>query len=198
MGGNLTSSASASSSGTLFKAGSGTLTLGGASDSFASFIATGGNILTGNLTITGVNGSPANVHDVFYVADGDSLAHCNSTLIIQPGASLTVNGAFADAGVFGRDGGVATVIQNGGTFTFNMGNQPWLFVGASAQGGTYAEYDMNGGTLDMSDLNLGVGQCASAANPVTATLNQTAGDIINVSVLNLGVIGGNPDMAATI
>jgi len=50
----------------------------------------------------------------------------------------------------GRDGGSGTVIQNGGTFTFNPNNNGFLFVGATSEAGTTAAYYMNGGLLDMS------------------------------------------------
>ena len=54
-----------------------------------------------------------------------SYAGCNGTLDIQPGAVLNVIGSFNDTFVIGRDGGSGTVIQNGGTFTFNPANNAY-------------------------------------------------------------------------
>ena len=48
---------------------------------------------------------------------------CKGTLVIQPGATFSVQGTFNDAMVIGRDGGSGTVIQNGGTFTFQSERQ---------------------------------------------------------------------------
>jgi hypothetical protein len=57
------------------------------------------------------------------------LANCNGTLDIEPGAVLNVTGNYGDTFVIGRDSGSGTVIQNGGTFTFNPGNNiRWLLA----------------------------------------------------------------------
>ena len=66
------------------------------------------------------------------MGDGDAFAYCNGTLVIQPGAVLDIIGSFADDFVIGRDGGSGTVIQNGGTFTFNPDNQA-EYVGLARQ-----------------------------------------------------------------
>ncbi|MGC3958531.1 MAG: hypothetical protein QM813_11495 [Verrucomicrobiota bacterium] len=60
--------------------------------------------------------------------------------------------------MLGRDGGVATVIQNGGTFSFNIndGAHEFLFVGVSGNPNTRATYQMNGGVLDMNGKVLGI------------------------------------------
>src|SRR5262249_8711471 len=105
----------------------------------------------------------------------------NSTLIIQPGATFNVLGNWTDAGVIGRDGGLGRIIQNGGTFNFNMGNQSFLFVGASGNSNRRAEYDMNGGVLDMNGKTLGI---ALGANTIiTGLVNQVSGIITNVGNL---------------
>ncbi len=158
----------------LTKIDNGILTLGG-SNTFSALSASGGtNIITGNTTITG--GS------VFYLADGDFINSCKDTLIIQPGATLTVQGNYNDAGVIGRDSGSGTVIQNGGTFNFNIGNNHFLFIGASGSTATRSEYDMNGGLLDMNGNTLGVALGANAV--ITGLVNQVSGVITNVGQLS--------------
>jgi autotransporter-associated beta strand protein len=179
LGGAITSSADYS----LNKTGAGTLTLGG-NNSIAGMGVNGGtNIITGTTTING-NGDG---NDRFYLGDGDLLSGCNGTLVIQPGAVLGVTGSFGDTFVIGRDGGSGRVIQNGGTFTFNPASVIPIVVGATSQAGTRAEYDMNGGLLDMSGnaLEIGLGD-----NGVTMTgvVNQVSGDIANVFELDLGAV----------
>ncbi len=116
--GNLTLNGNITSGNSLTKIDNGTLTLGG-TNTFAALSASGGtNIITGNTTFNGIT-----TGNKFYLADGDFIGGCKDTLIIQPGAALTVIGTYGDSGVLGRDSGSATVIQNGGTFTFDMGNQ---------------------------------------------------------------------------
>jgi len=176
LGGNITTSPN-----DLAKTGAGTLTLGGV-DSFAGYAVNDGtNIITGNITANGTGGSR-------FVLANANIAY-NGTLVIQPGATLNVIGNWTDAGVIGRDAGKGTVTQNGGTFNFNMGNQPWLFVGAAGFPGTVATYNMNGGILDMNGKQLGL---ALAVNNVTVTgvVNQASGVITNVGQLYLGVVGG--------
>lgn len=173
LGGNISASANQ-----LTKIDAGTLTLGG-SDSFAGYIVNDGtNIITGNVTVNGI----VNNGNVFYLSNANT--NYDSTLVIQSGAALNVTGSFADALVIGRNGGSGTVIQNGGTFTYNC-NQTYLFVGATSETGTRAEYDMNGGVLDLNYNTLGVA-LGDAGVVYTATLNQTGGDINNVSKLDLG------------
>ena len=174
LNGNITSSAS------LTKIDGGTLTLGG-TNLFASLGDSGGtNIITGSTTFNGPSVLNA---DRFYIADGDSISDCKATVIIQPGANLSVTGNYGDAGVLGRDGGSATVIQNGGTFSFNMANQTSLFIGASGNTATRSEYDMNGGLFNMNGETLGI---ALGANTViTGLLNQVGGVITNVGNLYL-------------
>ncbi len=92
-----------------------------------------------------------------------------------------MSGALADSWVIGRDGGSGSVIQNGGTVTYNPINHPETFIGASATStATVASYHMNGGTLEMSNTRLGL-----AIGPITSHLNQTGGTI-NVRHLELG------------
>ena len=83
-------------------------------DTFVGYSLNGGtNVITGNTTINGATG-----HRI-YLGDGDSLAGCSGTLIVQPGATFSVAGTFDDSFVIGRDGGSGTVIQNGGNFIYN-------------------------------------------------------------------------------
>jgi autotransporter-associated beta strand protein len=164
----------------LVKLDTGTLSLGG-SDSIQSWELNGGTtILTGNVTINGAGSSRV------YLGDGDSLANCSGTLIIQPSATLTMSGNFGDAFVIGRDGGSGLVIQNGGTFNYT-GNQGYMFVGATSDTNTSATYDMYGGLLNMGGNTLGVGLGDNSV-VYTATLNQTNGAINNLFKLDLGAV----------
>ena len=81
---------------------------------------------------------------------------CNGTLVIQPGAVFSVTGNFNDAFVIGRDSGSGTVIQNGGTFTFNPATNSICGWARRAKPATRSAYDMNGGLLDMSGNTLGI------------------------------------------
>lgn len=175
LGGNITSVND------LTKTGAGTLTLGGV-DTFAGGSINGGtNTITGNVTFNGTGGSR------LYL--GNANPAFNGTVILQPGSALNVIGNYADAMVLGRDGGSGTIIQNGGTFTFNMGNQNYLFVGASGNAATRSEYDMNGGVLDMSGKTLGIGLGAGAA--ITGIVSQVSGVITNVFNLQPGALTPN-------
>jgi fibronectin-binding autotransporter adhesin len=181
--GNLVLNGSITSGGNLTKAGLGTLTLGGANDSFSAFSVNGGtNVITGNVTIAGTGGSR------FYVGDVGTLG----TLIIQPGGTLTVLGNYGDAGVIGRDSGSGKIIQNGGTFSFGPNNQGYLFVGASSSAATRAEYQINGGTFDMNNLTLAVGLSANNSTLITGLVSQVNGSIINVGRLDLGALTFGP------
>ena len=163
----------------LLKAGAGALTLGGAYDSFAGYSVNGGtNTITGGTTVNGSAG-----HRIYI---GDSSPN-NGTLVIQNGASFSVTGNFDDAMVLGRDGGSGRIIQNGGTFTFNPINQTYLFVGATSTVGTQAEYDINGGVLDMGGFTLGIGLGDNGVS-YAAYLSQTGGAINNLFELDLGAV----------
>jgi autotransporter-associated beta strand protein len=181
--GNLTLGGNITSGDSLVKAGAGTLTLGGASDFFSGYTIAGGtNILTGNITITG-NGPSR-----FYIGDIGTVG----TTVIQPGATLSVVGDYADAGVLGRDSGSGSVIQNGGTFSFNPNNQGFLFIGASSSAATRAEYHMNGGTLDLNNLTLAVALSANSSTLITGLVDQVSGTIANVGKLDLGALTFGP------
>jgi fibronectin-binding autotransporter adhesin len=176
LGGNITSANS------LVKAGLGTLTLGGASDSFSGFTITGGtNIIAGTVTVAGNNTR-------FYIGDIGTVGN----MVIQPGAALNITGNFADAGVIGRDSGSGTVVQNGGTFSYNPANQGNFFVGASSSAATRAEYDMNGGTLDLNNYTLNVALSANGSTLITGVVNQVSGSINNVGKLDLGAFTFGP------
>jgi len=178
LGGNITSANN------LIKAGAGTLTLSGASDSFNSFRVIGGtNVISGGVTISGTGGG-----SFFFVGDIGT----TGALVLQPGANLVVNGAFGDSGVIGRDSGIGTIIQNGGNFSFGIANQGYLFVGASSSATTRAAYFMNGGTLDMNNLTLALGLSANGSTLITGLVSQVSGSIINVGKLDLGAFNFGP------
>src|SRR5208282_5293790 len=138
--GNLTFDGAITSSAdySLNKTDAGTLTLGGTNSIAGMGVNGGTNIITGNTTING-NGDG---NDRLYQGDGDFLNGCNGTLVIQPGAVLNVTGSFGDTFVIGRDSGSGTVIQNGGTFTFNPANNQTIWLGATGNSATRSEYHM--------------------------------------------------------
>jgi autotransporter-associated beta strand protein len=171
-GGAVTSSADYS----LNKTDAGTLTLSGTNSIAGMGVNGGTNIITGNTSIIG-NGDG---NDRLYVGDGDFLNGCNGTLVIQPGATLAVSGSFGDTFVVGRDSGSGTVIQNGGAFAFNPANNKVMLLGATGDTRTRAEYDMNGGLLDMNGNTLSVGWGSTL---VTGVVNQVGGVITNLNNL---------------
>lgn len=182
--GNLNLGGNLISGNVLAKAGLGTLTLGGASDNFSSLFVNGGtNVITGGLSISGTGGGSR-----FFIGDIGT----SGTLVIQPGATVTVDGSFGDAGVLGRDSGSGTIIQNGGAFSFNPANQGYLFIGASSSAATRSEYHMNGGTFDMNNYTLGVALSANASTVITGVVDQVSGTINNVGQLNLGIFTFGP------
>jgi len=176
--GNLTLDGAITSSAdySLNKTDAGTLTLGGTNSIAGMGVNGGTNIITGNTSING-NGDG---NDRLYLGDGDFLNGCNGTLVIQPGAVLSVTGSFGDTFVIGRDSGSGTVIQNGGTFTFNPANNKVMLVCATGDTRTQAAYDMNGGLLNMSGNTLTVGWGATL---VTGVMNQVSGVITNLGSL---------------
>src|ERR1035438_7634362 len=174
--GNLSLGGNITSANNLTKVDAGTLTLGGV-DTFVGYSLNGGtNVITGNTTINGTSG-----HRI-YLGDGSPN---NGILVIQPGATFAVTGNFDDSFVIGRDGGSGTVIQNGGTFSYSPGNQPDFVVGAASNPGTRAEYDMNGGLLDLNGNNLWVGLGDNGVTD-TGVVNQVSGLINNVYSLQVG------------
>ena len=181
--GNLTLDGNVTSGNNIFKIDAGTLTLSG-TNAIQNIDFNGGtNIISGSTTINGTGAG----YSRFYVADGDSVNNCTSTLIIQPGAELAVTGSFYDAAVIGRDSGTGTVIQNGGTFTYAAGSHLFL-VGASGTSiATRAEYHMNGGVFDMSTYKLGVGLGVNGY-AITGAVYQVGGVITNVGNLDLGTL----------
>ncbi|MGA2246924.1 MAG: autotransporter-associated beta strand repeat-containing protein [Verrucomicrobiota bacterium] len=178
LGGEITSSVDTS----LIKLDAGTLTLGG-TNTIASWDLDGGTTtITGNTTISGDGNSR------IYVGDGDAFPNCNGTLIIQNEATLTINGNFADSFVIGRDSGSGTLIQNGGTLTFNPGNAPQnFFIGATSEVGTRSEFDMNGGLLDLNGNNFDVA-LGDRGVLSTGVVNQVSGAIANAGSLQLGAL----------
>jgi autotransporter-associated beta strand protein len=177
LGGNLTSSVNTS----LIKIDNGTLTLGG-TNAIQSWDLNGGTTkITGNTTINGGGGGGR-----IYVGDGDYLNHCSGTLDIEPGAVLNIIGNFDDTFVLGRDGGSGTVIQNGGTFTFNPGNSGTIWLVATGDAASRSEYHMNGGVLDMSFNTLGLALAVNGGTVITGLVNQVSGVITNVYNLWVG------------
>lgn len=165
----------------LTKAGDGTFTFGG-SNTLAGLIVNGGTILiTGKTAINGTGPT------AFYL--GNANTSYAGKLIIQFGATLNVTGSFGDSGVIGRDGGDGTVIQNGGTFSFNPANVNYLFVGAANDPATRASYEMKGGTLDMNNHILGISLGAGVV--ITGIVEQVGGVITNVGTLNVGALTGS-------
>lgn len=177
--GNLTLGGNVNSGYNLVKTGAGKLTLGG-TDVFSGYTVNGGtNVITGNVIVSGVG----NDSRVYFGSSAGSSGH----LVLENGASFLVTGALGDALVIGRNGGVGSVIQNGGTFTYSPGNQMYLFVGATSQAGTQAGYDLRDGVLDLSNYTLGIA-LGDNGTVYTAVLNQSGGAINNVYNLNLGAV----------
>jgi fructan beta-fructosidase len=173
LGGNISSSTDSS----LIKVNTGGLTLGGTNTITSWDLDGGTTTLTGSTTINGDGNSR------IYVGNGDYLADCSGTLVIQPGALLNIIGNYADDFVIGRDSGSGTVSQNGGTFIFNN-NRANMWVGATGNSATRAVYNMNGGLLDMTGHTFGVGLGAGVL--ITGLVNQVSGVITNVGNLWLG------------
>jgi len=182
LGGNITSA------NLLTTTDAGTLTLGGVNSIECLSIdglSGSATIITGNTTINGTG-------DAFYVGSNEAVAGCHGKLVIQPGAVFTVTGSFGDQCVIGRDGGSGTIVQNGGTFTFNPGSMPnnnlRLLLGATGNSATRAEYDLNGGLLDMSGDNLSVGWGNETGT--TGLLDQVSGVLTNVNEIRIPTTGG--------
>ncbi|MCW1926501.1 immunoglobulin domain-containing protein [Luteolibacter arcticus] len=176
-------------------AGSGTLTLGGNNafngslldSGFGDRVFSGTNTFTGlstssgNLTFSGTTNFTGSGAVLFF----GNLAGANASVTIEPGAVINITGAYNDAWVVGRDGGTASVVQNGGTVTYNPSNRGEAFIGASGNNtGTAPTYEMKGGILDMSNKRLGIALGGSAAG-VTAVFTQTGGSVL-VRQLDLG------------
>ena len=178
LGGNITSSTDSS----LIKVDTGGLSLGGTNAILSWDLDGGTTTVTGNTTINGDGNSR------IYVGDGDYLADCNGTLVIQPGAVLNMIGNYADDFVIGRDSGSGTVMQNGGTFIFNN-NRANMWVGATGNSATRAEYHMNGGLLDLTGHTFGVGLGNGVLS--TGAVYQVNGVITNVGNLWLGGAAAN-------
>ncbi len=162
----------------------------GGTNLFAGLGVNGGtNIITGNTTINGNGGR-------IYVSDGDYLADCNGTLVIQLGAVVNISGTFGDTLVIGRDSASGgTIIQNGGTFTFNPSNNQRMLLGATSNPNLRAEYDMNGSLLDMSGWNFSVGWGNQTG--FTGLLQQIGGVITNVNEIGIPTTGGEVVWAFT-
>ena len=129
---------------------------------------------TGDLTFTGttnfVGGAGAKVWFGNLTGTTD--------VTIEPGAAINITGNYDDSLVFGRDGGSSTVVQNGGTLTFNAANRGEAFIGASgAATGTSSTYEMKGGVLDLTGKRLGIALGGSGAG-VTGVFTQTGGSVL--------------------
>jgi autotransporter-associated beta strand protein len=122
----------------------------------------------------------------FFVGNGGNnggVANGSAELVIEPGAAVSVSGSFSDNLVVGRDSGSGTVIQNGGSFVYNVPGRV-VYVGASASAATRALYFMNGGTFDLTGKNLLVGGAGGGA--FTSAFVQVGGVVTNVNQLNIG------------
>lgn len=179
---NLAGTVMSSADTSLIKLDAGTLTLGGTNAITSWDLCGGTTTIMGSTTINGDGNSR------IYVGDGDYLNDCNGTLVIQPGAALSIIGNYADDFVIGRDSGSGTLIQNGGTFIFNN-NRANMWIGATGSSATRAEFDMNGGLLDLSGSTLGVGLGNGVL--ITGAVYQVSGVITNVGNLWLG--GATPN-----
>ena len=187
-GGSLSLNGTATAAGNLsLNAGSGDLTLGGTNTLSGSLldVGAGTRAFSGTNTLNGItmtNGSVTFSGTTNFTGNGATMwfgnfPGANTTVTIEPGAVINITGNYGDSMVFGRDGGNATITQNGGTLTYNPSNRGEAFLGASASNtGTNPVYNMAGGTLDMSNKRLGIALGGSAAG-VTASLNQTGGAI---------------------
>ena len=165
--------------GSLKKLGAGTLTLAGSGNVlYNGFAANGGTLrITGTVTSSGgrVYVGSANLADAY------GITGANGTLVIEPGASLTISGIGADTFVIGRDAGVGTVTQNGGTFNYSAAGKDYL-VGAGGGAGTCATNTLNGGTLNLNANQLAVGNYSS-----TGVFNLNGGTL---SVRNVTRVSG--------
>jgi autotransporter-associated beta strand protein len=176
LGGDITSSTDTS----LIKLDAGTLSLDGTNSILSWDLNGGTTVIGGTMTINGDGNSR------MYLGDGDTLANCSATMIIQPGAVLTMSGTFADNFVVGRDSGSGVLIQNGGTFIYNP-SPGYLLVGATSKVGTSATYDMNGGLLDMNVKILGLALADQSVSS-TGVVNQVGGVMTNVNELWLSTV----------
>ena len=188
-GGSLTLSGTSGTAGNLsLNSGAGDLTLSGTNTLNGSILDVGFgsrefsgtntlnglSMISGSVTFTGTTNFNGNGAAIWF----GNLSGANSTVTIEPGAVINITGNYGDALVFGRDGGNATITQNGGTLTYNPSNRNEAFLGASGGNpGTNPVYNMLGGTLDMSNKRLGIALGGSGAG-VTASLNQTGGNIL--------------------
>jgi autotransporter-associated beta strand protein len=193
--GNLGLNGTITSGNSLFTIDAGTLTLGGTNAVESMDVDGGTNIITGNTTITGntgINGDTGIGYDRFYVGDGDAVAGCFGTLVIQPGAVLDVIGNFNDTFVIGRDNASGgRIIQNGGTFTFNPSNNHVMVLGATSNPNLRSEYDMNGGLLDMVGGQLSVGWAPQTGS--IGFVNQIGGVITNVNEICIPFLNAGAD-----
>ncbi|MEK7951110.1 beta strand repeat-containing protein [Luteolibacter soli] len=176
--------------------GSGALTLGGTNTFNGSLLdsaTTGNRTFSGTNTFTGLstlNGNLTFSGTTNFTGAGaviwfGNFTGANASVTIQPGAVINITGNYNDALVFGRDGGNASVIQNGGTLTYNPANRGEAFLGASGVNtGTNPTYQMNGGVLDMSNKRLGIALGGNGAG-VTAAFTQTGGSVL-VRQLDMG------------
>ena len=170
-------------------AGSGALTLGGNNTYTGSVLDTvstpTARTFSGTSTFTGLsttNGQLTFSGTTNFTGSGaviwfGNFTGASSTVTIEPGANISVTGNYNDSMVFGRDGGDVSVVQNGGTLTYNPANRDDAFLGASANNtGTTPTYQMNGGLLDFSNKRLGIALGGETAG-VTAVFSQTGGEV---------------------
>ena len=166
------------SSGSLMKLGSGTVTLS-ATTTVSTLNANYGKLsITSNVNVGGNSGT-------IYVGNG---AGTSGTLTLETGSSLVVTGALADAFVIGRDGGVGTIIQNGGTFTYNPNNRGDFYLGAANNAATISTYSLTNGTLDLSSKVLHVGFGSGVR--ITGNFNLAGGQVLNVGGMYIGESSG--------
>jgi fibronectin-binding autotransporter adhesin len=161
--------------GSLKKLGSGTLTLAADGNALYNGFAVNG----GTMQITGtVTSSGGRVHiGSANLADAYGTTGANGTLVIEPGANLTISAFATDTFVIGRDnGGVGTVTQNGGVFNFSAPGKDYL-VSAGWSVGTN---NLNGGILNLYANRLGVGNHGG-----TGVFNLNGGTLVTRAVTRI-------------
>ncbi|MEK7953982.1 beta strand repeat-containing protein [Luteolibacter soli] len=169
LGGNNTFTGSLLDSGSAIRSFTGTSSFGGITTTNATLSFTGTTNFTGGGATIWLG----------------NITGAHTTATIEPGAVINVTGSYVDDLVFGRDGGSAAVVQNGGTFTYTPANRANAFIGASgANTGTASSYQMNGGTLNMPNIKLGLALGGTSAG-VTGSFTQ-AGGSVSVRQLELG------------
>lgn len=137
--------------GALKKLGTGTMVLAASSNVFnGGFYPNVGALkVTGDLVLSG-----GSIYVGSAAGDATGTTGANGTLEIADGARLTISAIGSDHFVIGRNGGVGTVVQNGGTFNFSCGKIYFVSAGGAPTAGTNT---LNAGTFNLYGSDLMVG-----------------------------------------